>query len=102
MADEVKEVIGIVMGRPADSIADDASPATMPEWDSLKHIELMLLLESRTGVRIPAEQMLSLQSYRDIEAYIAANRAMPRPMCRPNAEYPASGRYSSPLSLAMR
>jgi citrate synthase len=75
MTNEIKEVIGIVMGCPADTIPDEASPATMPEWDSLKHIELMLILESKTGVRIPAEKMLSLNSFRDIEAYITSRRS---------------------------
>jgi acyl carrier protein len=60
MRDRVKEAMSAVFGLPAGDIPDDASPETLEDWDSLRHLELMLELEMAFGVRIPAEQVPEL------------------------------------------
>lgn len=70
MLAEVKEVIAPIIGVPAAQIPDDASIGSLPGWTSLTHLELMLVLESRFNLKIPAAQMLKLQSLREIVSYI--------------------------------
>lgn len=53
-----------------DAIADDARVEQLPDWDSLRQLELMLELEAEFGVRIPSEDMLALTSLPAIEAFL--------------------------------
>lgn len=52
-------------------ISEDAKIENIPEWDSLKHLELMLELESEFSIVIPATTMLELLSYKDIADHIS-------------------------------
>jgi acyl carrier protein len=53
-----------------DEVPDDASPATLSNWDSLKHLELMMGLELEFGVKVSTEDVPSLTSLADIEDYL--------------------------------
>jgi acyl carrier protein len=70
--DRVKRVVGSVLRVDPAGIADDARSEDVPGWDSLRHLELMLALETEFGVRIPAETMLELTSLPAIERFVAA------------------------------
>lgn len=45
-----------------DSIGDADSVDTIPNWDSVRHLNLMLAIEERFGVQWDAEQMMTLTS----------------------------------------
>jgi acyl carrier protein len=52
----VRATIGIVLGRdiaPGDPVIRDEQP----DWDSLKHIELVFALEGALGIRFDAEEI---------------------------------------------
>jgi acyl carrier protein len=49
-----------------DVVSEDASPATIEEWDSLSHIGLMLELESALGIYISTQEYVEMISYRAI------------------------------------
>jgi acyl carrier protein len=70
--ERVKRVVGSVLRVDPSGIADDARSEDVPGWDSLRHLELMLALETEFGVRIPAEAMLELTSLPAIERFVAA------------------------------
>ncbi len=59
----------------ADAVPEDAHPGAPAEWDSLRHLELMLAIEAEFKVRIPTEAMLALQSLPQIEAFLAEQGA---------------------------
>ena len=42
----------------AESLPDDSAIDEVPEWDSLRHLELMLALEMEFGVRISTSRLL--------------------------------------------
>ena len=65
MIDEttLKQVIATVLGVPADTVGPDTSTATVPAWDSLKHMNLVLALEQAFGVEIPDEDAANITSY---------------------------------------
>jgi acyl carrier protein len=70
MRDQIKQVIARSLGVDAARIADDSSVDSMPEWDSLRHIELMLALETDFGVHISTAEMLELLSLEAIEHHL--------------------------------
>ena len=39
------KTIAEVLGVPSDSINDDSSPETIPTWDSLNHLNIVMALE---------------------------------------------------------
>ena len=53
-----------------ESLPDDSAIDAVPEWDSLRHLELMLALEMEFGVRISTSAMLELLSLQAIEEYL--------------------------------
>jgi acyl carrier protein len=57
------EVMAAVLRVPAESIGPDSSMDTVPGWDSLRHLTLVLALEEEFGVQIPDEEAGSITSY---------------------------------------
>ena len=65
MIDEarLKQVMATVLGVPAAAIGPDSSQDTIPAWDSLKHMNLVLALEQAFGVEVPDEDAAEITSY---------------------------------------
>jgi acyl carrier protein len=70
MRERLRGVFAQVLEVSPDEIPDDASVETLPNWDSLRQLELMLALELEFGVRLPADAMLDLTSAEAIEAFL--------------------------------
>lgn len=70
MHERVKRVVGSVLRVDPAEIPDDARSEEVAGWDSLRHLELMLALETEFGVRIPAQTMLELTSVPAIERFV--------------------------------
>lgn len=62
MNEKVKEIVAQVMEVPVDSVCEDSSPDTIEEWDSLKHMNLVLALEQSFGVTFSEEQIAEIVS----------------------------------------
>jgi acyl carrier protein len=60
--DRLCRTISAVLGVPADSLSDDASPDTVAEWDSMGHLNLVMALESEFGVSLSAEDALGMRN----------------------------------------
>ncbi len=59
-------------------VTDDQVPADLefgdlPQWDSMGHMEVMMLLEEKYGVEINADTIANLISIPAICSYIEAN-----------------------------
>jgi acyl carrier protein len=76
MRDRVRQAMADVWSLPAERIPEDADTATLPNWDSLRHLELMLELEMSFGVRIPADEVPSLTSIDAIEEALREHGAV--------------------------
>lgn len=48
----------------ASSIDETASPETIAEWDSLKHMNLVLALEEEFGISFSSDQIVEMLNYR--------------------------------------
>ena len=67
---KIKQVMSLVFEAPLESIADDASSDNIENWDSLRHLNLILALEEEFGVSIPDEEVGNLVNYKLIEITI--------------------------------
>jgi acyl carrier protein len=67
MRERIRGAMADVWSLPVAEIPEDADAASMPGWDSLRHLELMLELEMSFGVRIPADEVPELTSVGAIE-----------------------------------
>jgi acyl carrier protein len=66
----IKQVMSAVFEVPLESINEDASTDTIENWDSLRHLNLILALEEEFGVTIPDEEVGNLVNYKLIELVI--------------------------------
>ena len=57
-----------VFGRDPATIDDATSPKTLPEWDSLGHVTLVIDLESTYGVSFAPEETMALTSVAAIKS----------------------------------
>jgi acyl carrier protein len=67
---KIKQVMSAVFEISVESIADDASSDNIENWDSLRHMNLILALEEEFGVSIPDEEVGNLLNYKLIEIVI--------------------------------
>ena len=66
MVDEakMKQVMAAVLGVDASSIDDEASMDTIPTWDSLRQMNMVLALEEAFGVSFPDEDAANATSFK--------------------------------------
>lgn len=64
MEENIKIVMANVLGIDATKITEDASPDTIDEWDSLKHMNLVLALEEEFDVVFSDEQIIDMLNYK--------------------------------------
>ena len=57
-----REVIAAVLGVEPDAISDTDSPRTLPQWDSVMHLQLLLALEEEFGVQFSPDEMAQLST----------------------------------------
>lgn len=67
---KIKQVMSAVFEIPVESITDDASSDNIENWDSLRHLNLILALEEEFGVSIPDEEVGNLVNYKLIKLVI--------------------------------
>ena len=65
MLDEnaLRHVMGTVLEVPADTVGPTTDMDTVENWDSLRHLTLVLALEQEFGVQIDDEDAGSITSY---------------------------------------
>lgn len=65
--DTLKQVMATLLNVDAASIGPDASMDTIPNWDSLRHMNLVLGLEDEFKVTIPDDDAGNITSYQLIK-----------------------------------
>ncbi|MBL7903274.1 MAG: acyl carrier protein [Bacteroidia bacterium] len=66
----IKQVMSVVFEVPLDSINENSSTDNLENWDSLRHLNLILALEEEFGVSIPDEEVGNLVNFKLIELTI--------------------------------
>lgn len=64
LKEKIVNVMSLVFEVPATDINDDSSTDTIENWDSLRHLNLILALEEEFGVTIPDEEVGNMVNYK--------------------------------------
>lgn len=62
MSSRLIGVIAQVFGVPEGEIHESTSPDTLPRWDSLQHMHLIMALEAEYGVALDPEKAMEMLS----------------------------------------
>jgi citrate synthase len=73
LSQQVQALLGEALGVPAEQVTPSLAFGDLPQWDSMGHMEVMMLLEARFGVEINAETITALTSGPAIYAYLQEN-----------------------------
>ncbi len=64
---KLKEVLSRIFNVSLATITEDASPDTIENWDSLRHMNLVLALEEEFDVEFTDDQVVEILSYKLIK-----------------------------------
>ena len=70
MAERLEEVIGSVLGVPAEILSDDSSADNTESWDSLRQLSILLAVESAYGISITTDDAVDMNSIAAIKAVL--------------------------------
>ncbi len=65
----VRRYVSLILGRELE-VNEDVNRTDEAKWDSLKHVELIFMLEDEFALQISPEEMGELQTINDIVAKI--------------------------------
>lgn len=68
----LQDIVRSVLELAPDADVTAASQPSVPTWDSLAHVTLMLAVESEFGVAIDVDSQVRLTSYAAIRQYLEA------------------------------
>ncbi len=60
------EIIGGVLKIEPATLSNESNALNTPNWNSLRHIEIMLAVENAFGVRFSMPEMVSMQNIGDM------------------------------------
>lgn len=66
----LKKIMSIVFEMPIELISENSSSDNIENWDSLRHLNLILALEEEFNISIPDEEVGNLVNYKLIEITI--------------------------------
>lgn len=69
---QLRTIFANVLQQPIHAISDETSPRNTESWDSLRHIELVLAVESAFDIRFSTSEMTSLYSLADVRQILHA------------------------------
>ena len=69
MRDDILQIISQIMNIPVEQLDDDSSPETIENWDSLKHMNLILALEEKFAVSFSDDDIINMLNVRNIVDY---------------------------------
>ena len=67
MEEKLKTVISNVFGLTSDKIDESTTMESIEQWDSLKHLELIMAIEEKFGIVFETEEILEITSFTRIK-----------------------------------
>ena len=64
---KLKELLAKIFSVDASTITDNTTPDTLENWDSLRHMNLVVALEEEFGVELSDDQVVEILSYQLIK-----------------------------------
>jgi acyl carrier protein len=71
--DRIRVLIAQTVRVPEERVTSDSSMDTLPEWDSVAHVNLMMSLEQEFDLLLEVEEFETLTSVRAIMERVAAH-----------------------------
>ena len=71
MRNRIREVMSDIFGISIEEITSDSSMDTLPSWDSLGHLQLIIKLEDDFTVSFSELETLSMTNFKSIEKIIS-------------------------------
>jgi len=66
----IKEVMSSVFDIDVDAINEDSSQDSIEQWDSMKHLDLIVAIEEEFGITIPLEEVGNMINFKYIKLII--------------------------------
>ena len=66
----LEQIVSDILESPLDEVSDDTSPKTTRNWDSLRHINLVLALEQKYGVKFAPSEIMLIGSLAEARALL--------------------------------
>jgi acyl carrier protein len=73
LVQNIQALLAEALQVPGELVTPDLAFGDLPQWDSMGHMEVMMLLEERFEVEITADTIAALTSLPAICAYIQEN-----------------------------
>jgi len=70
---QVQSALVQALRLPPEQVTPELAFGDLPQWDSMGHMEVMMVLETQFGIEINAETIAALTSVPAICAYIQEN-----------------------------
>ncbi len=70
LRNQIKNVMSTVLEVPMEELNEDSSTDTIENWDSLRHLNLILALEDEFEISIPNEEVGNMVNFKLIEFII--------------------------------
>lgn len=67
---QVQAAVAEALQIPAEQVTPDLTFGDLPQWDSMGHMEVMMLLEENFGIEINADTIAQLTSVPAITSYL--------------------------------
>ena len=71
VSDRIKSVMAVVFEMNANTIQDDAVPGSVGQWDSIRHMNLIVALEEEFDIRFTDDEITDLLSFKLIESIVS-------------------------------
>ena len=69
--DRLRKIVADALQLPLEAVPADAKSETIEAWDSLRHLDIVMAVESATGVSFSTGEIVELTSLESIEAALA-------------------------------
>lgn len=76
MDGKVEGLLAEVLQVPAAKITDDLAMADVDAWDSLKHMELVVALETTFDIQLTFDEIVAMRSVREIKRVLGERSAV--------------------------
>jgi acyl carrier protein len=65
-------IVAAVLNRPAESVAPGDRVGSLPGWDSIAHLNIVLAVEAELGRQLTPEEITAIGTVADLAGLIAA------------------------------
>ena len=71
MDEKLKHILSVVFNEDISNINENSSSDTILNWDSIRHLNLILTLENEFNISIPDEEVGNLMNFKLIKLIIS-------------------------------